>query len=107
MSLERKQLRVEIRNIEEITELKRKRKNILKNLTKEVKEIKEKQVDAILHDLESVNNDCRMFKAVKEIHRKPSKNPTIYNDKGKVVIGPQTVHKIIQNHSKNHFHEDV
>ena len=71
MSLEQKQLRVKIRNttdIEKITELKRKRNNILKNMTKRVNKIKEKQVDTILYKLENVNDDHRMFKAVKKLH---------------------------------------
>ena len=58
MSLEQNQLRVKIRNttdIEKITELKRKRNNILKNITKRVNKIKEERIDAILHELESVN----------------------------------------------------
>ena len=62
MSLEQKQLRDKIRNttaIEKIIELKRKRNNILKNMTKSVNEIKEEQIDAILHELEGVNDDHR------------------------------------------------
>ena len=51
--------------IEKIIELKQKRNNILKNITKSVNEIKEKQIDAILHELESASDDNRMFKAVK------------------------------------------
>ena len=49
-----------------------------------------------------------MFKAVKKLRQKNPENLTIYNDKGKIVPSPQEVHKIIQNHFKNHFHkEDV
>ena len=98
MSLEQKQLRVKTRNttdIEKIIELKRKRNNILKNMTKRVNKIKEKRIDAILHELEIVNDDHRMFKAVKKLHQKPFENLTIYNDKGKIVTSPQEVHKII------------
>ena len=91
MSLEEKQLRVEIRNttdIRKIIELKRKKNNIPKNMTKRVNKIKEEQIDAILYQLESVNDDHRMFKAVKKLHQKPFENPNMYNDKGKVVISP-------------------
>ena len=111
MSLEQNQLRVKIRNttdIEKITELKRKRNNILKNITKRVNKIKEERIDAILHELESVNDDHRMFKAVRKLHQKPFEIPTIHNDKDKIVTSPQGIHKIIQHHFKNHFHkEDV
>ena len=76
MPLEQKQLRVKIRNttdIKKIMELKRKRNNILKNMTKRFSKIKEERIDAILHELESVNDDHRMFKAVKKLHQKLSK----------------------------------
>ena len=67
MSLEQEQLRVKIRNttdIQQIIELRRNWNNILKNMTKTVNEIKEDRIDAILHELERVNHDHRMFKAV-------------------------------------------
>ena len=42
-------------------------------MTKRVKEIKEKQINAILNELERVNDDHRMFKAVKKLHQNFSK----------------------------------
>ena len=52
-------------------------------MTKRVNEIKVKQTDAILHELESVNDDCRILKAVNKLYQKPFENFTIYNiDKG-------------------------
>ena len=71
MLLEQKQLHVKIRNttdIKKVIELKQKRNNILKNMTKRVNKIKEDRIDAILHELESVNDDLRIFKAVKKLH---------------------------------------
>ena len=71
MSLEQKQLRVKIRNttdIKKVIELKQKKNNILKNMTKRVNKIKEDRIDATLHELESVNDDHRIFKAVKKLH---------------------------------------
>ena len=70
-------------------ELKRKNNNILKNMKTRVKKIKEKQIDAILHELENINEDRRMFNVVKELHQKPFENPIIYNDKGEVMTSPQ------------------
>ena len=35
-------------------------------MTKRVNKINKDQIDAILHELESVNNDHKMFKAVKK-----------------------------------------
>ena len=61
------------------------KKNILKNMTKIVNKIKEERIDAILHELQSVNDDHRMFEAVKKLHQKPFENPTIYNDQDKIM----------------------
>ena len=72
MSLEQKQLRVKIRNttdIEKTIELRRKKNNILKNMTKRVNKMKEDRIDEILHELESVNDDHGMFKTVKKLHQ--------------------------------------
>ena len=97
MSLEQTQLHVKIRNttdIEKIIELKRKRNNILENMTKRVNKVKEERIDAILHKLKSVNDDHRML-AVKKLNQK-------------IVISPKEVRKIIQHHFKNYFYkEDV
>ena len=72
MSLEQKQLRVKIRNttdIEKTIELRRKKNNILKNMTKKVNKMKEDRIDEILHELDSVNDDHGMFKTVKKLHQ--------------------------------------
>ena len=82
------------------------RNNIPKNMTKTVNKIKEDRTDGILHELESVNDDDRMFKAVKKLHQKLFENPTIYNYKSKFVTSPQEVHRIIHHHFKNHFHKE-
>ena len=42
----------------------------------------------------------------KKLHQKRFENPTVYNDKGKIVTNPQEVYKVIQNHFKNHFHKE-
>ena len=54
-------------------ELKRKNNNILKNMKTGVNKIKEKQIDAIQHELENINEDHRMFNVVKELHQNLSK----------------------------------
>lgn len=54
-------------------------------MTKRVNKIKEKRFDTILHELESVNGDHRVFKAVKKLQQKCFENPTIYNNKGNIV----------------------
>lgn len=75
-------------------------------MIKRVNKIKEKRFDTILHELESVNGDHRVFKAVKKLQQKCFENPTIYNNKGNIVTSTQEIHNIIENYFKNHFHKE-
>ena len=69
-------------------------------MAKRVNKIKEERIDAILHELESVNDDNRMFEAVKKLHQKPFENSTIYNDKNKIMTS-----KIVFTNMEKHVGE--
>ena len=108
MSQQQKQIHQILRNTKnptKVIELKRKRNNILKNMTKRLKDIKEEQIDTILTELENVNDDQKMFKAVKKLHQKPYENPTLCDNKGKIITDPQEIYNMIQKHFKNHFNK--
>ena len=64
MSKEQQKIRLEIVNTqdtEEIDKLKKKRKNILKELMKKVAERTEKEVDSIVANIDTAQDDARMF----------------------------------------------
>ena len=68
LSMQQKQLRLQIENGKypgRIKELRKSRKEILKKIRKKVKEVNERRIEAIIDDIESAKDDTRMFKAVK------------------------------------------
>ena len=106
MSKEQKNLRLEIENCKDQTkrqELKSRRKIILKNITKKIKEIKEKEIEEVLREVEKTKDSGKMFKAVKQLHRKKFENPFIHDENGKSITKKQEVYKIIESHFREHF----
>ena len=78
----------------------------MKKMTKKVKEIKEKEIDEILREVNEVKDDARMYKAVKKLNRKRYQNPFIHNKEGKAITQKQEIYKIIEEHFKNHFYKE-
>ena len=92
MSKEQQKIRIKIENSfdpNEITEMKSARKKILKEWTKKVKEIKNKELDEILKEADEPNDDGKMFKAVKILNQKKYENPFVHNKYGKSVTNKQ------------------
>ena len=88
MSKEQQKIRIKIENSSdpnEITEMKSARKKILKELTKKVKEIKNKELDEILKEVDETKDDGKMFKVVKILNQKKYENPFVHNKDGKSV----------------------
>ena len=76
-------------------------------MTKEVKLIREKEIDEIANDIENARDDARMFKAAKRIERKPFENPVVHDKEGKNVTEPQQIYSIVKDHfQKQFFRED-
>ena len=106
MSKQQQKLRLQIENttdINKINELKKERKRILKNITKRVKEIREKEIEDIIKEVEDAKDDTRMFKAVKKLNQKKYETPYVHNEKGQCVTQTEEIYKIIEKHFKNHF----
>ena len=47
-----------------------------------------------------------MFRAVKNLNRKPLNNPFVFDKEKKKVTHPQEIHDIIKDHFKNHFYKE-
>ena len=109
MLKEQQQIRIKIENCSDpnkITELKYKRKKILKELTKKVKEVKNKELEEILIEVGEVKDDAKMFKAAKKLKQKQYENPFVHNKDGKSVTNKQEMYNIIEEHFKNHFQKN-
>ena len=101
MSAKQKNIRMKLmneRDVEEVKHLREERKKIQKAITREVKFIREKEIDEIVNEIESTKDDARMFKATKKIERKPFENPVVHDKEGKNVTEPQQMHDIVKEH---------
>ena len=92
---------------EKVQELRAERKSILKSMTKEIKQIKEREIDEIVEEIEKTKDDAKMFKATKKLERKPFENPIVHDKEGKNVTEPQQIYEIVKEHfQKQFFKED-
>ena len=109
LSSEQQKLRLDIENTTDtmrIEVLKKKRKNILKELTKMVAVKKEREVDKIVEEIDSVKDDARMYQAVRFLNKKPPENTFVHDKQGRCVTNKQSMYHIINDHFKKHFHKD-
>ena len=58
-------------------------------MTKEIKQIKEREINEIVEEIEKTKDDAKMFKATKKLERKPFENPIVHDKEGKNVTKPQ------------------
>ena len=108
-SKEQQKIRLDIENstdTDRIAELKKERKSIQKDLTKMVAARREREVDNIVSNIDSVQDDARMFQAVRYLNRKPPENTFIHDKQGRCVTNKQSMYKIINEHFRNHFHKE-
>ena len=76
-------------------------------MKKRKKELREKQIDEILKDVDSTNDDNKMFEAIKALHTK-KKEITFENDeKGKSVSSPQEIYSVIEKYFKSQFQKQT
>ena len=106
MSEKQKDLRLRMmneENAEKVQQLRAERKSILKSMTKEIKQIKEREIDEIVEEIEKTKDDAKMFKATKKLERKPFENPIVHDKEGKNVTEPQQIYEIVKEHFQKQF----
>ena len=84
MSNEQKKLRIEISNNKDPSkheDLKDKRKNVMKQIHRRVKLLKDTETQQILKEINGTKNDAQMYKAVKKLNTKHYENPLVFNEK--------------------------
>ena len=109
MSSEQQKIRLDITNsidTDEIAKLKLRRKRILKELTTKVAEKQDKEVDSIVANIDTAQDDARMFQAVRYLNRKPPANTFVHDEQGRCVTNKQNMYIIINKHFKNAFHKE-
>ena len=106
LSQEQKQLRIQINNSNSVVmqkDLKKKRNTILRDIHARNLEIKEKEINNKLEEINNAKDTAKTFKTINLLNRKPYENPFIHDDKGKTATSPQEIYAIIENHFKEHF----
>ena len=99
-------LRIELCNDpNQVTDLKTQRKECLKELTRTLKNHREKELEEIVKEIDNARDDVKMFKAVRHQKRKRYENPIVHNAEGKAVTRKQ-MYSIINNHFKDHFQKE-
>ena len=109
MSKEQKDIRFKIENCkdsEKNKQLRKPRKNILKEMNHKVRDAREKRAENLVGEVENAKDDTRMFKAPKALHMKHQKIQFVHDGQERCVSQPQEVQKIIEQHSMKHFNKE-
>ena len=108
LSNQQKDVRMKMGNAKEAEELKRLRecrKRLMKELQQKLKIEREKEIDAMVKEIEQTKDDVKMFKAVKNLKRKEFENPTVHDKEGRCVTEPNQMYKIVNEHFKGQFYD--
>ena len=69
----------------QVSKLKKERKNILRGMSKEVVKRKEKEIDRIVDEIDSIQDDAKMYQAVNFLNKKKPQNSFVHDEKGRGV----------------------
>ena len=84
--------------------LKRKRNKIKKEIKKELKTIREKNLDDIIREIDEAPNDVKMYKSIKRLNTTTvKKNIIVHDNKCKNIINEKNKYQAV----KNHFHKQL
>ena len=83
--------------------MKHERKQILRTMKKRIKEVKEKEREELIKEVESAKNDAKMVKAVKALWKRNPGIQFVHDENNKCKKQPQEIYKIIEKHFKEHF----
>ena len=106
MSNQQQKLRLEIENCKEadqIQKLKKARKSILNKLSKAVAKRKEEEIDKTVSEICEIQDDARMYAAVRYLNKNRPENTFVHDKDGRCVTNRQSMYEIINNHFKAHF----
>ena len=108
LSNRQKQIRLQISNTNDahkLQNLKTRRNLILHQIENRLNELKSAELDRMADNIEEFKDNIKMFKALKQMNRKPYETPTVHDANGKMISNPQDVYDAIKTHFENHFHK--
>ncbi|XP_071943833.1 uncharacterized protein [Antedon mediterranea] len=75
------------------------------DIQKRVIETRNKELDQKSLDIDKAIGGAQMFKAVKDLNRKPFENPKVFDANKKFIASPNGIAKVIGNHFENKFYD--
>ena len=87
--------------------MKQKRNQILQEIKKKLKQIREQKIDKAAEEIENTIDDAKMFKAVKQLKRKRAHNEFVHDEGGKNVTDEQEMHNIKRNYFQQQFYNET
>ncbi|XP_065071803.1 uncharacterized protein LOC135696359 [Rhopilema esculentum] len=109
LSNRQKKIRIEIDNTKEPVkkkELKAERNRIQHQISHKVQEIREKEIDMKIEDIENSSDISKMFKAVGTLYRQRYENPKVEGDEGRLATSPNDILKLTTDFFKAKFQKE-
>ena len=106
LSKEQKQIRLQLNSIDDpivAEELRHKRNEIMHEIRRTNNRKREIELDQRVQEINEIQNDAKMYKAINILKRKKFENPFIHDDEGKRVTNSQEMYNLINDHFKKHF----
>lgn len=106
LSKKQKDIRIQIENsnnLSKIIKLRKKRNKILKEIQDKQKEVRNRNADNIIEQIDKVQNDRKMYSAIKILNMKERENNFVFDGKGKCVTNPNEINQLVTEHFKQNL----
>ena len=85
--------------------MRNKRNRMIKTIKKKVLANKEKATDEAVKEIDNLQDEAKMFKAVKVLNRKRFESPFGHDKEGNQVIDPKEIYEIVREYFQTYFHD--
>ena len=87
--------------------MRKNRNRIDKEIKKELKEIREKNIDAIIQEINDAPYDMRMYKSIKRLRQhKTNKNIIVHDDEGKNIVNEKEKYQAVKKHFQQQLYDE-
>ena len=89
-----------------VKKLRTKRNKIKKQIKTVLKSIRERNIDAIVKEIDEAPNDMKMYKSVQKIRKpKEKKNIVVHDDEGRNIVNEEEKYKAVKEHFYNQLYD--
>ena len=92
--------------IEEVKQMKSQRNKILHAIKAKTLQNRNAEIDSKVHEINNLQDNTKMYKAVKSLKRKKFENPFVCDNDGKRITNPTAIYEHIRDHFYKHFHKN-